>query len=165
MKFKKKNDILPATPQVKPKKEKKQSVEYWNDLVKVWFDFIFEKFKDKPSFEGPAQAGLKGIIKTLKLRADSENLDWTKEVATQRLRSFLVIAFTDNWLKENFMLHIINSQKDKVFLILQKRRENGTHQQTPTRVHAGNAKSAGANKLASILREDIQNSGINRRGE
>lgn len=98
----------------KPKKER--VVEpYWNEFVKVYFDFCREKFSEEPSFDGSAPRDLKTIIKSLHERAEKSGIEWTENVALFRFRNFLEFAYHDSWLSKNFLLSNINRQKDKIF--------------------------------------------------
>lgn len=100
---------------IKPKKEKAPPEPYWNDLVKVYFDFCREHFGEEPSFEGSAPRDMKMLIKTLHERATKSNIEWTLPVAQFRFNNFLMFAYQDKWLKDNFLLSNINRQKDKIF--------------------------------------------------
>ena len=88
---------------------------YWSKLVSVWFDFHEEKFHDKPEFEGSEPKDLLKIIQSLKKRAESNNIEWTEEVASKRLKSFLEFAMTHDVLCNCFTLITINRYKNLVF--------------------------------------------------
>jgi hypothetical protein len=87
---------------------------YWDLLVKVWFDFGIEKFGVKPSFEGKDPKIFKSIIGRLKKRALDAKVEWNETIGPQRLRYFLDSAFSEAWLKENFLLTNLEKQFDKV---------------------------------------------------
>lgn len=115
----------------KKKRVKKKEVEtepYWDQLVKVWFDFNVEKFllrnpgadpKDgEPSFKGSDPRDLKHIIGQLKARAKRKfdagypQFEWTEGRAMTSLREFLDHCFSDPWLSANFLLSNILKQFD-----------------------------------------------------
>lgn len=94
---------------------------YWQDLVSVWFNFCRDKFGDNPSFEGSAPRDLKAILKSIHERATIRGVEWTKEVATQRLNRFLLFAYNSSqWLRDHWLLSNLNRQKDTVFFNIQK---------------------------------------------
>lgn len=97
------------------KKEKKPPIDYWQDMVECYFEFTKSKFSEPPTFDGSAPRDLKTIVSTLKQRAESAGIVWTKEIALSRFKTFLEFAFSDWWLSENWMLSNINRQKDKIF--------------------------------------------------
>lgn len=92
----------------KPPAEKKITTEYWDQLVKTWFDFYGEHFKkpDKtpalPIFNAAQGKSLKGIVGHLKKMTKN---DWTEDYAIHCLRKFLTTAIKhDEWIKNNFEL-------------------------------------------------------------
>ena len=99
------------------KKLKKEKViePFWNELVEVYFNFCREKFNEAPSFDGSSPRDMKSIIKTLHERAIKSNIEWTLESSRSRFHNFLLFAYQDSWLKNNFLLSNINRQKDKIF--------------------------------------------------
>lgn len=104
-----------ATKEKKTKRVKKEPEPFWNELVKVYFDFCREKFNENPSFDGSAPRDMKAIIKSLHERADKSNIEWTLPVAQFRFYNFLEFAYQDYWLSKNWLLSNINRQKDKIF--------------------------------------------------
>lgn len=99
-----------------PRKAKEKFIEpFWKELVSVWFAFIQSNFNTIPVFDGSAPRDLKSIIKALRERATTSNIDWTLKVATSRLNNFLSYAIQDDWLRRNFLLFNINRQKEKIF--------------------------------------------------
>lgn len=118
---KKKEIVLP----VKKKKKEEPPFEYWQVLVKTFFDFCEKYYKQKPSFDGSAPRDLKAIAVILKKRATEESVAWTKEQAAIRLQGFLIGAYKDVWLHDNFVLSNLNKFKDKVFFNKEKNK-NGT---------------------------------------
>ena len=98
----------------KPKKEK--FVEpHFKELVEVWFNFCREKFNEPPTFDGSAPRDLKGIIKALRERSETKNIEWTVDNAQKRFHNFLEFAWQEWWLQKNWLLSNINRQKDKIF--------------------------------------------------
>jgi len=118
---KKKEIVFP----VKKKKKPVEVMEHWPDLIKTFFDFCVKYFREKPSFDGSSPRDMKAIIIVLKKRAEAETVAWTKEEATRRFNGFLVGAYKDQWLRQNFILSNLNKFKDKVFFNKQKEK-NGT---------------------------------------
>lgn len=98
----------------KPKKQK--FVEpYFQEMVKIWFDFCREQFHEDPTFDGSAPRDLKSIIKSLRERAEKSKIEWSLLTAQHRFSGFLKFAWEDLWLSQNWMLFNINRQKDKIF--------------------------------------------------
>lgn len=97
------------------KKAEKYPEAHWSALTKVWFDFHIETFHVEPDFEGSEPADLKKIIQSLKKRAAEKDIEWTEEVATTRLLSFLKFAMTHDVLCNCFTLITINRYKNLVF--------------------------------------------------
>lgn len=96
-------------------KEKSTPELYWNELVSVYFDFCREKFNEDPSFDGSSPRDMKSIVKSLRERAEKNNIEWTLDTAKFRFHKFLDFSFQDSWLSKNFLLFNINRQKDKIF--------------------------------------------------
>ena len=113
------------------KKEKKVT-EFFKELVSVYFQFFEKKFGLRPSFDGSAPRDLKIIIEAMKKRSEEKNVEWTLEIATSMLETFLRFCFSDPWLKDNFMLSNLNRQKDKIFIKI-KNQINGTSKDGFTR--------------------------------
>lgn len=110
----------------KASKKEKMIEPYWKDLVSVYFEFCKDKFSEIPSFDGSAPRDMKALIATLRIRAESNGIEWNHETATTRLRSFLEYSFSDKWLSENWLVSNINRQKDKIFFkIAQQKKANG----------------------------------------
>lgn len=98
------------------KKEKEPATKFWPELVKIFFDFVAEKFSGaKPSFDGSSPRDLKMIVTQLENRAVDAGEEWTVSVAQDGLRMFLERAYSISWLRDNFLLYILNRHKDKVF--------------------------------------------------
>lgn len=102
-------------------KKVKEAEPYWSEMVNIWFKICQDKFRDKPTFDGSAPRDLKSIVKSLRERTESINIQWTEDVARQRLYSFLDFAYTSNhWLQTHWLLSNINRQKDALFFNLRK---------------------------------------------
>jgi Domain of unknown function (DUF4373) len=90
--------------------------EFWEDLVKVLFDFYGKNFKEKPSFDGRIPSDFKKLIERLKNRVLEKGFTWEKDNAPDHLRKFLEIACKDPWIKNNFLVHNLLNQFDKIIL-------------------------------------------------
>lgn len=106
------------------KKEKKPAELYWQEFVGCYFEFTKSKFSETPSFDGSAPRDLRTIIQALRKRAEDAHIEWTKETALFRFKTFLEFSFSDWWLSENWMLQNINRQKDKIFFKAAKNKNN-----------------------------------------
>ncbi|MFL5811346.1 MAG: hypothetical protein ACJ749_17620 [Flavisolibacter sp.] len=125
----KQKEVVPGFP-APPKKnsgknndKEKEREPFWDLLVKTWFDFNYEKFKDKPSFDGPDPRYLKKIIEKLKKRAAAKKIVWSEITGPERLRTFLSAAYGDDWLCKHFLLKNLNEQFDTI--IMQQKKANG----------------------------------------
>lgn len=103
-----------------PKSKKTPKVKnlpepHFQKMVEVFFSFTESKFGVKPSFDGSAPRDLKYILQSLRKRAEEGGIEWTEQLAIQRLNSFLAWAYTDAWLKDHWMLSNINRFKDTVY--------------------------------------------------
>jgi hypothetical protein len=90
---------------------------HWQLCVSLFFEFYQQNFSgEKPSFDGSAPRNLKNIVLALKKRAEDKSIEWTKEVAQERLLKFLEYAYNhDDWTRKNFMPHILDRKKDAIF--------------------------------------------------
>lgn len=94
---------------------------YWPEMVEIWFKICRDEFRDKPTFTGSAPRDLKEIVKALRERTQSIEIEWTLTVAQQRLYNFFKFAYdTNTWLQKNWLLLNINRQKDAIFFNLRK---------------------------------------------
>lgn len=127
---------------------------HWSLIVKCWFDFNEQKFKDRPSFDRDHPKILKRIIGRLKDRAVKKGLEWTEKIAEERFIAFLDKAFLDTWLSANFLLGNLEKQFDKIIL---NHNQNGTHQKTTGHHYSKPAggKSAGAYELSKLLQAEL----------
>lgn len=110
------NPAPPKNGSEKGEQKIKDGEPYWDLLVKVWFDFNFEKFKDRPSFSGPDPRYLKKIIEKLKKRAVAKKVMWNEITGPERLTTFLSAAFSDAWLCKHFLLKNLNEQFDTIIM-------------------------------------------------
>lgn len=109
------------------KKESKPTTEFWQKLITVFFDFCREKFERSPSFDGAAPRDLKMIVEYIKkITVEDDEVEWTENVATERLHQFLTAAHMDKWLRDNFLLLNLNRQKDKIIFLKNKFITDGT---------------------------------------
>jgi hypothetical protein len=120
--------VAPVSKKKRVSKKREDAEPYWGELIKVYFNFCFEKFNEKPSFTGSDPSDMHRIIESLKKRASEKSVEWTEETAKLRWREFLGRAFQDEWLSQNWLLPHLNRQKDKIFLNLISSK-NGTHKQ------------------------------------
>lgn len=104
------------------KRKKGVPTQYWQAMVKIWFDLYAELIpppkgeeKAKPCFDTVETAQMKIILKELRKRAEEKNIEWTEEEARKRWEAFLRHAFLDDWISRNFMLRIISTNKTKIF--------------------------------------------------
>jgi len=107
--------------QVAKKKKKKaaagEGLEYWQQLVAIWFDFyenVHPKKGEQPTFSNREPKSLHEIVLLLKKRSDARNMAWTEEHAKEKLKNFLTHASTVVWIKDNFLLHNMQLQFDKI---------------------------------------------------
>lgn len=108
-------------------KKPKEVEPYWSDMVGIWFQICWDKFKDKPVFDGSSPRDLKAIVKSLRERTQSIDVEWSLDTAKSRLYKFFDFAYTDNpWLRKNWLLSNLNRQKESIFFNLRK-----TVNQTP----------------------------------
>lgn len=105
----------PAPAKKVSKKSEKEAEPYWQDLVKVWFDFHMANKLDEPSFAGKDPKTFKQLIDLLKKRAAGRKQEWTLEHACGSLNYFLGLAFKDKWLSEHFLLENLVKQFDAVY--------------------------------------------------
>ena len=113
-------------------KEKKNTTQFFNELVSVYFQFFEKKFGLRPSFDGSAPRDLKCIIEAMRKRSEEKEVEWTLQIASAMMETFLKFCFNDKWLQENFLLQNLNRQKDKIFIKI-KNQINGTSKDGFTR--------------------------------
>lgn len=99
----------------KPKKPKEVE-PFWTEMVGIWFQICWDKFQDKPTFDGSSPRDLKAIVKALRERTQRIEIEWTLDVAQSRLYKFFEFAYSSSqWLRNNWLLSNINRQKDALF--------------------------------------------------
>lgn len=103
-------------------KKEKPVTQHWQALVETYFVFCEKVFSERPSFDGSTPRDLKSIVDELERRAKFNDQEWTSELACKMLESFLVFAYKDSFLKNNFLLFNINRQKDKIFFAIKQRK-------------------------------------------
>lgn len=101
----------------KAKKEKqpKEPQPYWQDMISLFFEFTKARYQDVPTFDRSAPRDLKEILVALRTRCEKAGHEWTYAAATTRFRMFLEECYADNWLRNNWILRNLNSQKDRIF--------------------------------------------------
>jgi hypothetical protein len=95
--------------------EKQNTTEHWKELVDFWFEFYTEKKGYQPTFTPRDSKALKEINKNLKAKATEKGfLNWDKDYCLKVFNHFLNLAYSDNWLSENFLLSNLNSKFDSI---------------------------------------------------
>lgn len=103
----------PPPPGKIGKGKSEETEPYWARLVDVWFEFGFEKFGVKPSFDRDDPKIFKRIIQRLKKRAIEKNIQWNENTGPSRLKIFLETAYAaDKWLRSHFLLSNLEKQFD-----------------------------------------------------
>ena len=95
-------------------KEEIEATPHWKKLVDVWFKFYEKNFFMPPSFSGADPRNLKYICDNLQKRAISKQFEWTEEKAADTFTAFLQFAYSEEWLKKNFLLQNLYRQFDKI---------------------------------------------------
>jgi hypothetical protein len=113
------------------KRKTKEELEielHWNLMVKIFFEFYKQNFSgEKPSFDGSAPRDLKNIVLAIKKRAEDKGAEWTPVLAEAMIVRFLEVAYSDLWVRDNFMLHILNRKKDAIFIKIIQTGKNGNN--------------------------------------
>ena len=129
-----------------PPPEKKETTEYWDVLVKVWFDFYGEKFvgddniPKKPVFNAAQGKKLKNIISNLKKSAKDSKLEWVEDRAVRYLKHFLIKAWEhDDWIRQNFELGNLLSKFNS---ITNSKKENGKTNRDTTKFKSASEQQA-----------------------
>lgn len=118
---KKKNETTSSAPQAEAVKKKDEKTPYWKKLVDAWFDFYKKNFSIEPSFKGVDAKSLKDISERIRKASQKAGKQWTEDFAIASLKHFFTLAFSDEWLKRNFLLSNLASKFDS---IIQKRNGN-----------------------------------------
>ena len=100
----------------KNKKKELETTEYWQALVKTWFEFYKTNpgNGEEPTFEGEAPKSLKKICERLEKRSEAKNIPWNESTACDTLKKFLTYAYGLTWIKDNFLLPNLERQYDKI---------------------------------------------------
>ncbi len=85
-----------------------KEVMYFEDLKKVYVSFYKGKFGLEPDLNDGEIEELKGIIEKLRLTAEQKSVAWTKVNAEGYLIKLLGLAYKDKWIKQHFLVVIIN---------------------------------------------------------
>ena len=94
--------------------EQKKENSIYSKFVEIWFLFHQEKYNFKPSFKSIDGSKIKSIIEKIKkLYSNNEN-NFTDEVAEKLFLKFLILAYSDDWIKSNFQLQILDSKFDTI---------------------------------------------------
>ncbi len=146
--------IIPLK-KMKQKKYISPARQFWQPLVKVFFDFCEEKFGDKPSFDGSAPKDMGLIIDAICKKCDERNIEWTESVATRSWKLFLDTCYEEPWLKDNFLLFQMNRQKDKIFFKIKSVLDGKRNSTTPTKINSNN-KQAGQHIFAERAKDKLR---------
>lgn len=84
---------------------------HWKSMVDIWFTYHVEKKGFEPTFTKAQAKSLKDIIKRLQQLSDKE---WTEDYAKSVLIRFLSVAYTDTFLRNNFILNVLYGKFDKI---------------------------------------------------
>jgi hypothetical protein len=87
---------------------------FYSQITKIWFDFYLDNFSLKPSFGAMEGKKLKSIANKIKNISIQMNLDLNQDLMGKSFLKFLNLAFSDNWLKSNFQLSILDSKFDSI---------------------------------------------------
>ena len=98
----------------KKKEDDHTTTPHWAALVAVWFQYYEANMGMEPSFSGQAPGSLKRIATQLQQRAEAAGQTWDELTATHTLHAFLQHAIADPWLADNFLLHNLFTQFDKI---------------------------------------------------
>jgi hypothetical protein len=87
---------------------------FYSQITKIWFDFYLDNFSLKPSFGAMEGKKLKSIANKIKNISIQMNLELNQDLMEKSFLKFLNLAFSDNWLKSNFQLSILDSKFDSI---------------------------------------------------
>jgi hypothetical protein len=113
--------VIEKNENLEIEKSKSPENSFFKNFTKIWFDFHQEKYEFKPNFKSIDGAKINSIISKLKKIAEQKNFEFTQEIAEQSFLKFLNLAYSDDWLKSNFQLQILDSKFDS---IIQKKINN-----------------------------------------
>ena len=103
---------------------KKETAKFWDKLVDGGFGFSKEKFSTEPTFKGEQAKQLKIIVETIERATLKAGKEYTEDFAMASLLQFITLAYSDQWLKDHFLLKNLCSQFDSII----QKRKNGTNQ-------------------------------------
>lgn len=92
---------------------------HWEIIVKEWFEFYAGNFEGaEPSFEPEDRAALKKLAKKLQTRVKKAPAtaaqEWDEGLALEWFKKFLALAWTKDWMRDNFLMPILNSKFDSI---------------------------------------------------
>lgn len=124
-----------------------EKTKHWKKLVEVWFVFYKEKFSVDPTFNGSSSKSLKSIVETIEKVAIKGGKEWTEDFATAGFKHFLMLAYSDDWLRQNFLLTNLYSKFDSIV----QKINNGNSQNGKTQTGAGVSTSSAFSKIDSMF--------------
>ena len=102
-------------------KKKEDATPHWQALVSEWFRFYAQMFNGaEPSFTHSPEAreALRMLIAKLKHRIETHpstaGQEWTEGLAVDWFRKFLIKAWEENWMRQNFLLKNLNTSFDAI---------------------------------------------------
>lgn len=91
-----------------------KTMEHWKVLVDEWFVFYEKNYSQKPTFNKVAAASLKSILDRIRKMSLEKNFEWTEDYAKRCLLHFLTKAYSDEWLRANFLLNNLSTKFDSI---------------------------------------------------
>lgn len=115
--------VVAATKKIKKKKipqKKKDAEPYWYYIRKLWimFNRTHLKFNVEP-IPDRDYSHLHRIVEKIRERAKNENIEWEQAEALKRIENFFIAAYSDKWLRENFLLSNLESSMQKIFKLIE----------------------------------------------
>jgi len=146
------------------KKEKKTPGEkkekfvrlFWDKFVSEYFSFCFEKFGERPSFDGSSPRDLGMIYDAIKKKAEEKKMIWNEDLGLRSLKVFLEYCFKDGWLHKNFLLFNLNRQKDKIFFQIKQEMDGKSNSKSEPAKQRSSFKTAGQEVFADRLRSRLE---------
>jgi hypothetical protein len=108
----------------KKEKEEKELAKtpFFVEMKQVWLDFYGEHYEHEPKFQVLEATNLANIVKRLKKLSDAKEKEWSLEYAKHVFTHFLLLAYADEWRKNNFLLPTLYSKFDA---IINRKNEQG----------------------------------------
>ena len=108
------------------KKKEEKPVEYWSDLVDIYFEFYKTISLDgqPPLFNGSAPRDFKNIVLALMERNKRAGNEWTQMFAILTLKNFLTYVSRIPFYRNNFSLSYISRSVDAIFARVPCKAEN-----------------------------------------